>query len=1013
MSSLGTLTIDLIAKSAKYTEGLNQAARATERHTKEMQRSLRQLERQAEAAQTAFKAALVGGITVGAVKSLLEIGDNYKAMGERVKMATNSVVEYEYAQKRLLNSANTSFRSLAEAQELFIATSDNLRGGYGYTLEQALDVTDSLSFAFVRNATAADKAKTAINVYDRALATGKLTAQDWQSINSAVPTLAKNIGDAMGKTAQEINKMGMSGQLATSMMNDGLLKAKQENEDAANSMFNTIADATIKLNNEFQALWGGLNDKMGASSGVANGIIKIADNLEVVLVPAFALAGLGATKMATSLLTTSGSAAKATFKMHKLAGATNAVAAAQTGLSAVSRAASLFGGIPGILSLVVSGMAAYWMMSKDVTTANREMIKSSLELKDSFNDIESSLTSMTAAQLEKTLGEQEELRRALKAEISDVEKQLGFAERSLRTMSSANNSMFGWGQRSASAIREQERLVDSLSEKAKELKDSYFGVEKVLGSISKQFKGIKDGTELSGKALDVFENLNKQSFMLLNTGSDAELMYQRQHGYLKDISAEQFKQIKARQLANDLLQSANDREKELESILSSVNEQYNNMGLSTHQVMLNRLLDLEVSLEQFAVIKAMIGAIEDFEANKPKTGGKSSLNYFDDKLKSINEEIYKMKSINDSIQLLGGESKYTAVSELTTEFNNQNSVLANISAKQREILMLQAQELDSQKQINEILTLRNDYDKSFEDMHFELSLVGQSQRAIEELTFARELEKRAKEMSIGMSAENVAALNSEIERVLALRAEYTNLKDIIDGNPVEGISEGYKKFLDDAGTVRDQWSEATQFAFNGMTDAFASFASGTQTSFRDMTASILRDLSKILIQAAMVNTLKNASGGGGFLGTIAGWLGYADGGLVGAKSYSTGGYTGIGSKYQEAGIVHKDEFVMSKEATNYLGVDYLNALHNSAKNRKPLPTVVRSYATGGAVGGTSSSAIFAENQSSPINLNLVVYSDGSAEVDASKDGKAIESMVKVSVRKEISNQLRQRGALAR
>lgn len=51
----------------------------------------------------------------------------------------------------------------------------------------------------------------------------------------------------------------------------------------------------------------------------------------------------------------------------------------------------------------------------------------------------------------------------------------------------------------------------------------------------------------------------------------------------------------------------------------------------------------------------------------------------------------------------------------------------------------------------------------------------------------------------------------------------------------------------------------------------------------------------------------------------------------GGKGYATGGYTGPGGKYQPAGIVHADEFVLRKESVNKLrktvglsGLDYMN-----------------------------------------------------------------------------------------
>jgi TP901 family phage tail tape measure protein len=60
--------------------------------------------------------------------------------------------------------------------------------------------------------------------------------------------------------------------------------------------------------------------------------------------------------------------------------------------------------------------------------------------------------------------------------------------------------------------------------------------------------------------------------------------------------------------------------------------------------------------------------------------------------------------------------------------------------------------------------------------------------------------------------------------------------------------------------------------------------------------------------------------------------------------YATGGWTGPGAKYKPAGVVHADEFVFTKEATNALGTDYLYGLMNSA---------TRGYATGGSVAKSS------------------------------------------------------------
>ncbi|GLS45160.1 phage tail length tape measure family protein [Methylobacterium brachythecii] len=66
-------------------------------------------------------------------------------------------------------------------------------------------------------------------------------------------------------------------------------------------------------------------------------------------------------------------------------------------------------------------------------------------------------------------------------------------------------------------------------------------------------------------------------------------------------------------------------------------------------------------------------------------------------------------------------------------------------------------------------------------------------------------------------------------------------------------------------------------------------------------------------------------------------------GLKSLFGFESGGYTGPGAKYDVAGIVHKDEYVFDKAATNRIGVPVLEAMRRG----------VRGYAGGGYVTGGS------------------------------------------------------------
>ena len=68
----------------------------------------------------------------------------------------------------------------------------------------------------------------------------------------------------------------------------------------------------------------------------------------------------------------------------------------------------------------------------------------------------------------------------------------------------------------------------------------------------------------------------------------------------------------------------------------------------------------------------------------------------------------------------------------------------------------------------------------------------------------------------------------------------------------------------------------------------------------------------------------------------------------GVGGYATGGWTGPGSKYQPAGVVHADEFVIRKESTNRLRAKYGLGALNYINTFGELPGM-GGYATGGLV----------------------------------------------------------------
>ncbi|MFJ2456457.1 phage tail tape measure protein [Pseudomonas protegens] len=233
----------------------------------------------AQAAGGLIKSAMalaVGAVSVGAI---IKTADSYSQMSDRLGMATSSVSEYNLVQDRLLDTAKRTYRPLAEAQELYIRTSDSLKS-MGYNTSQALDVMDSFSFLLVTNSASAEKATSAIDAYSKALQTGKVEADGWQAILAAMPTVVDTIAKSTGKTAEEIRSLGAQGKLSLDILTEGLQKSAGANGLLADSMGVAVRDALQNLENSFTVYIGKLNETTDGTGLLAKGISVLGDNFE-------------------------------------------------------------------------------------------------------------------------------------------------------------------------------------------------------------------------------------------------------------------------------------------------------------------------------------------------------------------------------------------------------------------------------------------------------------------------------------------------------------------------------------------------------------------------------------------------------------------------------------------------------------------------------------------------------------------------------------------------------------
>ncbi|HFO6575591.1 TPA: phage tail tape measure protein, partial [Escherichia coli] len=165
------------------------------------------------------------------------------------------------------------------------------------------------------------------------------------------------------------------------------------------------------------------------------------------------------------------------------------------------------------------------------------------------------------------------------------------------------------------------------------------------------------------------------------------------------------------------------------------------------------------------------------------------------------------------------------------------------------------------------------------------------------------------------------------------------------GSWVAGLKSGWGEWAESATDSFSQVKSVATQTFDGIAQNMAAMLTGSEQNWRSFTRSVLSMMTEILLKQAMVGIV--GSIGSAIGGAVGGGASASGGTAIQAAAakfhFATGGFTGTGGKYEPAGIVHRGEFVFTKEATSRIGVGNLYRL-------------MRGYATGGYVGTPGSLA---------------------------------------------------------
>ncbi|SQZ59935.1 phage-related minor tail protein [Escherichia coli] len=911
-----------------YYRTMQNGGRQSAAASREMRRALAEVTDQINTAKSSalnMAGAFAGAFATG---HLISLADEWNSVNARLKQASQSSDDFQASQRELMAISQRTGTAFSDNASLFARSAASMRE-YGYSSEEVLKVTEAISTGLKLSGASTAEASSVITQFSQALAQGVLRGEEFNSVNENGDRVIRALAAGMGVARKDLKAMADNGKLTADKVVPALISQLGALRDEYAAMPDTVSSSATKVENAFMAWVGGANEASGVTktlSGVLNGI---AGNIDTVATAAGALVAVGVARYFGNMASSAGSAtaglitaarnevalaeaqlrgtqiatararaavyraqqavvaargterqaaaeAKLTAAQASLTRNIAARTAAQTTLNNVtsvgsrllSGALGLVGGVPG---LVMLGAAAWYTMYQNQEQA-RESARQYAATIDEIRQKTSAMSLPEASDNEektrqaleeqnRLISEQEGKIRGLKNQIADYQRWL---DESSQSGSGAEIILKGLAEATNQLAVEQSRLTQ-MQGKAQSIQDVLARLEERRVALIRQQAAEQNKAYQS---LLIMNGQHTEFNRLLGLGN--ELLQQRQGLVNVPLRLPQA-------TLDDKQQTAlNNSERELAlSRLKGEARERARLGYAADDL---GFVGEAYQTARQNYINNSLDAWRNNQANKPKAHKKTEA--------EKTEDIYKrlIKQQKEQIALAGQNTELAKM-----KYQVSQGELSTLSEAQKKTLLQNAALID-QKKIREQLAA---YESSLADSNAsarasdEAQLLGYGEgsrmreRLQEMWSIRQAFEQKNNELLRQYQAGEIEealwkqekSLNEKyLEERLSDQQDYYAKADALRSNWNAGLQEGLTNWADSATDYASQAADAVVSTMDGMVSNISDALAGNVVDWRNWGSSVLREVSKILMNAAIVNGLKSLSGAGGWLGTVGGWI---------------------------------------------------------------------------------------------------------------------------------------------
>lgn len=213
------------------------------------------------------------------IRRVLDLGNTFQSLQNRLKLVTSSTEELGKVQQDLFEISQRTRGGFEETVTLYSKLALNSKNLKLQTSELA-EITENVNKVVAIAGVNSVQASAGILQLSQAFASGRLQGDEFRSISENIPPLLDIFAKELGVTRGELKKLGSEGKITSEVIANSLLKETENINKQFGQLSPTIGQASTTIANSLLNLVGQTLEVTGASEGLASILLKISEYLD-------------------------------------------------------------------------------------------------------------------------------------------------------------------------------------------------------------------------------------------------------------------------------------------------------------------------------------------------------------------------------------------------------------------------------------------------------------------------------------------------------------------------------------------------------------------------------------------------------------------------------------------------------------------------------------------------------------------------------------------------------------